>query len=98
MNVIPFRRHYTAEELEKLMLDEEVLPEAQSYLVTTFGCTWFNIGKKQDILKEALARWPGMRIVVETEKRRWGSRDFHFKVRGPAWQILLFNEMLNKYL
>lgn len=97
-NVIPFRRHLTGEELERLLMEREVLPTAQMYLVSTLGTQWFNIGYKQDILKEALTRWPEMKIKVETEKLRWGSRNFHFHVKGPAVQVLLFTEMIRKYV
>lgn len=79
-------------------MDNEILPTAQMYLVSTLGCSWFNIGKRQDVLKEALSRWPGLAIRVETEKLRWGSRDFHFHVKGPAVQVLLFTEMLARHI
>jgi hypothetical protein len=96
-NVIPFRRNLTPGELERLITENEVLPTAQMYLVSTVGCSWFNIGIRQDILKEALRRWPGMKIRVETVKLRWGSRDYYFHVQGPAVQVLLFTEMIGRY-
>ena len=81
-----------------MIMNEEIAPVAEMYLVSSIGATWFNTGIRNDILKEVHSRWPQVKITVETEKLRWGSRDFHFHVRGPAVQVLLFTEMMTRYV
>lgn len=96
-NVIPFRRNITAEELEELIMNEEVLPTAEAFLISSVGVNWFHIGKKFEILREAHRRWR-LKIWVDTEKLSYGRRVFHFHVQGPAVQVLLFTEMIGKHV
>jgi hypothetical protein len=99
-NVVFFKKgsEMDSVELEDLLMEGQVLPSAEVYMVSTLGCSWFNIGKRNDVLREARARWGDLKIWVETDKLRWGSRNFHFHVTGPAVHVLLFTEMIGKYV
>ena len=91
----PFPR-YTGAELEELLVKRLASPSQMAYVVSTVTVGWWNVGTKFDILREAHRRFT-LKIVVDTDKLRWGGREFTFHVRGEAWQCAMFTEMIAKY-
>ena len=97
MTVLPFTRKIDGEELEDLVVTGVLQPAQIVYTVVTLRTYVWNYGLKNDLIKEAYDRgWSLVFLEIPVDKH-FGRRDFHYHVQGPAWQILLFIEMMGKY-
>lgn len=98
MTVLPFPGNKVAgEELEDLVVTGVLQPAQQVYTVVTLRVYWWNYGLKTDLIKECRDRgWKLVFLKIPVDKH-FGKRDCHYHIQGPAWQVLLFIEMMGKY-